>query len=267
MKKSIDKKKKIAVNKQRRVNAAMLPAGVIFISPVLVTLALSLFYEGRFPTVGQYGELLITDYTFLRYFWNAMLYALGITVVCVILSFPLGFLFAKVRFPGRDALFFIYIIAMMLPFQATLLPNYIQLRDFGLLDTPMALVLPLVFSPFAVFLFRQFIKSVPSELLDYTTLETSSPFQILRYAVFPQVKPAAAALAVMVFCESWNMVEPALIFASKNPEIHPLSVKLGELPAPVSFSASSVYMFPVLILFLLFKETLSDSMGRYRWEK
>lgn len=244
----------------------MLTAGLIFIVPVLVTLALSLRFEGRFPTWRQYGELLVTDYTFLRYFWNSLFYALGITAVCVTLSFPLGFLFAKVRFPGRDALFFVYIIAMMLPFQATLLPNYIQLRDFGLLNTPAALALPTVFSPFAVFLFRQFIKSVPTELIDYTTLETSSAFQILRHAVFPQVKPAAAALAVMVFCECWNMVEPAIIFAAKNPDIHPLSVRMGDLPANVSFGAAAVYLYPVLILFLLFKDTLAASMERFRWD-
>ena len=142
-----------------------------------------------------------------------------------------------------------------------------ELRDFGLLNTPAALVLPLAFSPFAVFLFRQFIKSVPQEILDYTVLETSSAFNILRYAVFPYVKPAAAALAVLLFCESWNMVEPVLIFAAKNPDIHPLSVALNDLPAPVSFSAASVYMIPILFLFLLFKETLASSMERFRWGK
>jgi multiple sugar transport system permease protein len=245
--------------------AAMLIAGAVYFAPVLVTLLGSLRFEGSFPTLGQYGELLITNYTFLRYFWNSFAYAATITAVCVTVSFPLGFLFAKVRLPGLDALFFIYIIAMMLPFQTTLLPNYIQLRDFGLLGTPAALVLPLMFSPFAVFLFRQFIKSVPSDILDYTTLETSSAFLILRYAVLPYVLPAVAALAVLVFCESWNMVEPVFIFAVDNPGIHPLSVTLGDLPAQVSFSAAAVYMFPILLLFLMFKEALFDSMKEYHW--
>jgi len=240
-------------------------AGLVYVCPVLVTFVLSLRFEDGFPTVEQFYELLITNYTFLQYFWNSMYYSLCITALCIVFSFPLGFLFAKVKFPGRDAIFFIYIVAMMLPFQTTLLPNYIQLRDFGLLDTPAALVLPLAFSPFAVFLFRQFMKSVPQDVIEYTTLVTSSPFQILRYAVVPHVKPAIAALAVIVFCESWNMIEPVFIFASKNPEIHPLSVTLGDLPADVSFSAATVYMFPILMLFMLFKEALADSMKEYKW--
>jgi multiple sugar transport system permease protein len=252
-------------NRNKAIKIVMWFAGLIFFCPVLITFIFSLCFEGLFPAVMQYSELLITNNTFLRFFWNSMGYSLVTTVVCILISFPLGFLFAKIRFPGMDALFFIYIIALMLPFQSTLLPNYIQLRDFGLLNTPVALVLPLSFSPFAVFLFRQFIKSIPQELLDCTVMETSSPIQILRYAVLPQMKPATIALAVMIFCESWNMVEPAFIFTAYNQKIHPLSVVLGDLPKEVSFSAATIYLFPPFMLFLLFKEALADSMKKFHW--
>ena len=241
--------------------------GITFIAPVLVTLALSFSFERRFPVLGQYGELLITNNAFLRFFWNSVFYSLCIMLACIIIAFPLGFVFAKVKFPGGNALFFVYIIAMMLPFQATLLPNYIQLRDFRMLNTPLALILPLALSPFAVFLLRQFIKGIPAELLDCATLDTSSATKILWHVVLPQVRAATGALAVMVFCESWNMVEPALIFAAKNPDIHPLSVRLGDLPPQVSFSAAVVYMAPILFLFLMFKESLAASMEHFRWGK
>jgi len=246
--------------------AVLLIAGLVFIGPVVVILMLSFNFEGQFPTLGQFYELLVTNNTALSYFWNSLGYALVITVACLVLSFPLGFVFAKVKFLGRDFIFFIYIIAMMLPFQATLLPNYIMLRDFGLLNRPIALILPLVFSPYAVFLFRQFIKSIPQELLEYATLETSSTFHILRLVVFPHVKTAAAALSVLIFSESWNMVEPVLIFTARNTDIHPLSVRLGALPTDVAFSAAAVYMYPILLLFMLFKETLASSMERFRWD-
>jgi len=249
------------------IGIALLLAGVVFIAPVAVSMLSSLNDEGNFPVLSQYIELLITDYTFLRYFWNSLCYALGITAACVLLSFPLGFLFAKVKFPRRNAVFFVYIIVMMLPFQATLLPNYIQLRDFGLLNTPLSLLLPQIFFPFAVFLFRQFIKSIPSETLDSAVLDTSSSVKVLFYVVFPQVRTAAIALSLMIFCDSWNMVEPVLIFAAKNPGIHPLSVALGDLPSSVSFSASMVYMVPVLFLFLMFKETIASSMEKFHWGK
>lgn len=244
----------------------LLMAGLLFAAPVAFTLLPSLHFGGAFPTVRQYGELLITNYSFLRFFWNSSFYAVSITLLCVLISFPLGFLFAKVRFPGRDALFFIYLIVMLLPFQATLLPNYIQLNTFGLLNTPLALALPLLFSPFAVFMLRQFMKNVPEELLEYTLMESSSLAALFRYAVWPEVKPAVTALAIIVFCESWNMVEPALIFAAENPGIRPLSVMLSQLPEDVSFSAATVYMYPIIIIFILFKETIQSSMSSFHWD-
>ncbi len=239
--------------------------GVVFILPVALTFLNSLSFENTTFTLKQYVELLTTNYTYLYFFWNSVLYSVVITFFNIVVSFPLGYLFAQVKFKGRDAVFFIYIVVMMLPFQATLLPNYIQLRDFELLQTRYAIIVPLIFSPFAVFLFRQFMKSIPAELIDYTMLETSSVFKLFKYVVLPHVKTAVTALAILVFCECWNIVEPALIFISELKEAMPLSVILAEIPENVSFSGSVVYMFPILVLFLLFKEALQSSMENYKW--
>ncbi|MDR1693401.1 MAG: carbohydrate ABC transporter permease [Oscillospiraceae bacterium] len=248
--------------------ALLLAAGLAFVAPLVITLTESLRYEGAFPTVKQYGELMITNNAALPYFWNSVLYALVITAACVTLSFPLGFVFAKVKFPGRNLLFFLFIIAMMLPFQSIALSMYIQLRDLRLLNNRWSLIVPQVFSPFSVFLFRQFIKSVPSELLDYTTLETSSALKVLRYAVLPQTRPAIAAVGVMVFCEAWNMIEPVRYFINfKQLDIRPLSVVLNELPAKVYYAAAAVYIIPIVLLFLLFKDSLVASMEKFHWER
>ncbi|MDR1669149.1 MAG: carbohydrate ABC transporter permease [Oscillospiraceae bacterium] len=249
------------------VKTLMVLAAFVFIYPLAVTLIESLRYGDSFPTAEQYGELLITNNAALPYFWNSVFYSLVITVSCVVLSFPLGFVFAKVKFPGRNIIFFIFIIAMMLPFQSIALSMYIQLRDLHMLNSRWSLIMPLVFSPFAVFLFRQFIKSVPPELLDYTTLETSSAFKVLWYAVLPQTKPAIAAVSVMVFCDAWNMVEPVRYFINfKQLEIRPMSVILSELPSKVYFSAAAVYIIPIVLLFLLFKDSLVASMERFHWD-
>lgn len=237
----------------------------VYVFPVIVTIINSLRYDGHAFTLRQYGELLITNHTAMRFFWNSVLYAVVITTVCVLVSFPLGFLFAKVTFPGRDLLFFIFIVVMLLPFQATLLPNYIQLRDMKLLNTPFALMLPMMFSPLAVFLFRQFIAGIPNELLEYTTLETSSVLQLLRFVVMPQLRAAFTALAVLIFCESWNMVEQAIIFAADAPDIMPLSVVLTLLPQDVKYAGATMYLYPVLVVFLLFRDTLQKSMEKFRW--
>ena len=238
---------------------------VLFVLPVVMTAINSLSYEESHFTLRAYWELFVTNFTYLDFFWNSVIYATLITVVSIAISLPLGFVFAKIPFKGRDAIFFVYIVVMMLPFQATLLPNYIQLREFNMLNTPLALTLPMMFSPFAVFLFRQFIKNIPNELIDYTMLETSSVFKTFRYAVIPQIKPALVSLAILIFCESWNMVEQALIFSMENTDIYPLSVVLGDLPADVSYAGGVIYMFPIVMLFIMFRDSLETSMESYKF--
>lgn len=233
---------------------------LVFALPVISTFVKSLSFNESRLTLGQYWELFTVDHTFFKYFWNSMFYALTITAVSIVISLPLGFIFTKIKFTGMDVIFFIYILVMTLPFQATLLSNYIQLRNFNMLDTPLALTVPMMFSPLAVFMFRQYMKNVPDELIDYTTLETSSVLKLFRYAIIPQIKPSIAALSMLIFCESWNIVDQALIFSMTNDDIQPLSVMLSELPEEVVCSAGTVYMFPVIMLFVLCREALEESM-------
>ena len=236
---------------------------VLFVIPVVSTAVKSLSFEGKVG-LGQYWELFVTNFTYLDFFWNSVIYASAITAVSIAVSLPLGFLFAKVKFKGRDGLFFVFILVMLLPFQATLLPNYIQLRDFNMLNTPLALTLPMMFAPFAVFLLRQFIKTIPNDLIDCTLLETSSVIKTFRYAILPQIKPALVSLDILIFCESWNMVDQALIFSMENGEILPMSVVLGDLPENVRYAGGTVYMFPIIMLFVMFRETLEESMEAYK---
>ena len=236
---------------------------LLFVIPVISTAVKSFSFEGRIG-LKQYWELFVTNFTYFDFFWNSVIYAAAITVVCIAISLPLGFLFAKVNFKGRDSLFFVFILVMMLPFQATLLPNYIQLRDFKMLNTPLALTVPMMFSPFAVFLLRQFMKTIPNDLIEFTLLETSSVVKTFRYAILPQIKPAIVSVAILIFCESWNMVDQALIFSMENDKIMPLSVILSEIPENVKYAGGTVYMFPIIMLFVMFRETLEESMEAYK---
>lgn len=237
---------------------------ILFVFPVFATALKSLSYGGAAPTLAAFWELFTTDYTYLKYFWNSVLYASVSTFLSVAISLPLGFLFAKVKFNGREALFFVFIAVMMLPFQATLLPNYIQLKSFNLLNTRLALILPAVFSPFAVFFLRQSIKNIPNEVIDYALLETSSAIKLFKYAVIPQIKPAICSLAILIFCESWNILEQALIFLPENKDIYPLSAVLESLPEDVKYAGGTVYMLPIIMLFLIFGDELQSSMKNYK---
>lgn len=251
--------------KKKGLMVFLVVSAFLYLVPVVQTITRSMRYGDSVLTFRQFQELLITDYTSLHYFWNSVLYAVAITAVCLTVSFPLGFLFAKIHFVGREILFYFYIVVMLLPFQATILPNFIGLRDMKLLNTPLALMLPQMFSPLAVFLFRQFIVGIDDEVLKAALLETSSAWDILRYVVLPQTKDAFVALGVLIFCESWNMVDQVLVFAAKNDEIWPMSVMLTKLPEDVTYAGAVVYMYPVLILFLFFRNLLSKSVEKLKW--
>lgn len=251
--------------KGKRSSILLILLGLIYSLPIGITLWKALSYGEKHFTLDQFGEFFFTNHTAMRFFWNSALYAVVITVISVIVSFPLGFLFAKVKFPGRDALFCVYIVVMLLPFQATSLPNYIQLMELELLHTRWALILPMIFSPFAVFLFRQFMQGIPDEILEYTSLETSSILALFYYIVVPLMKPAVIALSLLVFCESWNMVEPGIIFASNAHQIWPLSIVLTELPQDVIFAGASIYLYPILIIFIVFHDIIGNAMEKFRW--
>ncbi len=237
----------------------------IYAFPVAVTIVKSLQFGNSRLTLSGYWELFVNNFTYFDFFWNSVFYSVVNATICVLVSLPLGFLFAKINIKWKNLIFFIYILVMMLPLQSTILPSYILIRDYDLLNKPIALILPMIFSPLAVFLFRQFIKVIPDETIDAALLETSSPLKIFRYILIPQIKHAIIVLFILMFCESWNMVEQALIFASENPDIMPLSVKLSELPSDVAFAGSAVYMFPIIILYFIFDETIEKGMESYKW--
>ena len=236
---------------------------VLFALPVIMTAVNSFSFGESSFTFKGYSELFVSDFGYIHYLLNSVLYASIITVISISISLPLGFVFAKIPFKGRDTLFFVYIVVMMLPFQATLLSSYIQLREFNMLNTPLALTVPMIFSPFATFFFRQSMKNIPNEFIDFASLETSSVFKVFRHIIIPHIKPAIVSLAILIFCESWNMVDQGRMFSMDNESIQPLSVMLSQIPENLSFVGATVYMLPIIVVFCLFRETLEDSMENY----
>lgn len=247
-----------------RQKTALIFLTVVYSLPYTIIFIGSLFYNNRLSLM-QYVELFVNNYPFFTFFCNSLLYSVLGACISIILALPIAYMFAKINFRFRDTLFFFYILAMMLPFQATMLPQYIVLRDLNFLNTRIGLVLWLIFSPTPVFLLRQFIKSIPDEIIDSAKLETSSPITILTKIIIPQIKPALFTLLILTFCEGWNMYEQALIFAMQNQKIQPLTTVIMQLPENVAFSGATIYTIPVLILFLLFEKSIYSGMERYKW--
>ncbi|WP_195574116.1 carbohydrate ABC transporter permease [Paenibacillus sp. 1001270B_150601_E10] len=200
----------------------------------------------------QYYRVLIATPVFLRMFWNSAGLVVPIIVGQVIAATLASFALARLRFPGRDALFFVYLMTMMMPFQVTLVPNYMMVERLGLMNTPGAIIWPGVFSAFGVFLLRQFMLHIHSAYIEAAKMDGAGYVRIFASIVLPMVKPGVAALVILLFVDYWNMVEQPLIFLQEA-AYQPLSVFLSVIQKDmlgISFAASVIYMIPMMLLFL-----------------
>lgn len=208
-------------------------------------------------TLEHYYRLLIGGTAYLSTFWNSMWICLllvgGQCAVSLVISFALW----QGALPLRGVIRRVYAFLMLMPFQVTMLPNYILIRRLGLYNSSWALILPGVFSPLGVFLLDQFMRGMPQELIDAAVLDTSSPVRVLLYIVAPTVSHALGALALIAFAEGWNMVEQPLIFL-KDAWRYPLSLLLNQQSGSLAstLAGAVVYMLPIYFLFRLFKDSL-----------
>lgn len=200
----------------------------------------------------QYDKVLIATPKFLLMFWNSVWMVAPIIIGQAAVATLAAFAFGKLRFPGREPLFFLYLITMLMPFQVTLVPNYIVADRLGLLNSPSSIILPGIFGAFGVFMLRQFMMHIHSAYMEAAKMDGAGYLRIFVFVALPMVKPGIAALVVLLFADYWNMVEQPLIFL-QDAELQPLSVFLSRLQEEalgVSFAASVLYMVPIVLLFL-----------------
>ncbi|NBD23185.1 carbohydrate ABC transporter permease [Paenibacillus glycinis] len=199
----------------------------------------------------QYGEVLLSSPRYLRMFWNSVYMVApiiaGQTLIAALAAYALG----KLQFRGRETIFLVYLLTMLMPFQVTLVPNYIMAGKLGLLNSANAIILPGIFAAFGVFMLRQFALHIPYAYLEAAKMDGAGHLRIFRAIILPLIKPGLASLAILLFVDYWNMVEQPLIFLD-NPFQQPLSVYLSRINAEkgIAFAASMLYMTPMVLLFL-----------------
>ena len=214
----------------------------------------------------DFFTLLIEDFWFYPKFWFSLLLAatIGAGSVVVALFAAMGLKMGRVR--HKNIILFVLVLLMLMPLQTTLLPNYIGLRDLKLLDTPGALVLPLLTSPFAIYLMYQYMDSVPYEGFEAARLETGSVFRILFSVLLPQLRACIAAVFVFMFAEGFNMVEQPLYFVKRD-QLKPLSVLAEGLSGQDShliYAVGILCMLPMLLLYGFYEEELTDGLGHLK---
>ena len=211
-----------------------------------------------------YYELFFATPDYLVKFWLSLLLAVGAVVGQVVISCMGGFAFAFYDFPGKRILFGLLCFFMLVPLQVTLLPNYLLLDAFGLLNTYWALLLPLAFAPLGTFLLTQIFRSVPADILQAARLDGAGTLQVLARVLLPCGKSGVSTLIILTLIESWNMVEQPLIYL-RDVGSYPLSVFLASRymeNLPFQFVCSVLSLLPLALCFLYFGGDLLQGAGR-----
>ena len=246
---------------KKLVIVLFIAVALLFAVPVILTVYGSFVSEGV-PTLQNYADLLFDCFIFYPMFWNSVLYAVVITAVQLLVIIPCAFGFSQAKFRGKNILFTAYIILMMMPLQVTILPNYIGLRDMGLIDTRLGIILPMIFSPFGVVVMHQYMKSTDYSIIEATRLETNSIIRIILTSIIPQIRACIFAVAIFVFADCWNMLEQPMLFLKRN-ELKTLSVFIAETDkysGNVLLPASVIFLIPIFLLYLFFSESLDKGL-------
>ncbi|MGE6575072.1 carbohydrate ABC transporter permease [Paenibacillus xylanexedens] len=200
----------------------------------------------------QYGKVFIDNPKFMMMFWNSVFMVVPIIVGQTLVAALAAYAFSKLQFRGRDSMFLVYVMTMLMPFQVTLVPNYIMVDMLGMLNSTSAIIVPGIFAAFGVFMLRQFMLDIPYAYIEAAKMDGAGHLRIFVTMIIPMIKPGLAALVILLFVDYWNMVEQPLIFLD-DPFKQPLSVFLSTINQSdkgIAFAASMLYMAPMVMVFL-----------------
>jgi multiple sugar transport system permease protein len=256
---------------------------ILFVAPFIYMVTLSFqplsdmfsyppHWIPQHPTVANYTGFFSSDHPIYRWIFNSAFVSVTITVLQLFFNSLLAYTFAKRKFPGRDVLFFLGLATLMLPSQVTIIPNYLILKmiplfggnniagqlGHGWLDSYWGLIAPNIGNPFAVFLLRQYMVSIPDEFIDAARVDGANHFRIYWKIVLPMSKPALAAVAIFTFQFQWQaFFGPLIIINSKQLYTLPLGLALFQQQFRsvwnLIMAGSVVGALPLIVVFLIFQ--------------
>ena len=213
----------------------------------------------RMFSLSQYWKILIVDTSVLRMFAMSVFYTVMILLGQAVFVPMLAYALSRFRFKGRNIVFMAILMLMLLPYQVTMVPNVLTLRRMGLMNTVWAVILPLWFAPFYVFLLRQFMASLPNELFEAAQVDGAGTIRCYFHVALPVCRPAIGAALALSFADCWNLVEQPMTYLSQKTELQPLSVMFNQLVSEstgVEFAGAVIYMLPALFVYLYFLEDI-----------
>jgi multiple sugar transport system permease protein len=209
----------------------------------------------------------LTYFPFLLQLSNTLAITLSSVALTLLSSTLVAFSFSRLRWPGRNLLFFLMLSTMMLPYQVTMVPLFILFRQLGWVNTLLPLIVPHAFgSPFFIFMLRQFFLGLPRDLDDAAIIDGCSEWGVYRHIILPLAKPALATVALFQFLGSWNDFIGPLIYLS-DPSKYTLSLGIQVFVSTVGvqwgwmMAVTTVLTLPVILLFFLTQRTFIQGIA------
>jgi multiple sugar transport system permease protein len=207
------------------------------------------------PTLDNYRQL-FSRLDFPQYFTNSVLVAGLITVGNLVFCSLMGYALAKLRFPGRRALFGLVLATLMVPGMVTFVPQFVLVSNLGLVNSYAGLVLPFLVGPFGVFLMRQYLLSIPDDLVEAARVDGAGELRIFARVVLPLCGPALATLGILTFLTSWNsFLWPLVVATTEDRYTLPVALALfsvgqNRTEFGLLLAGAVVVVLPVLIVFI-----------------
>ncbi len=203
-----------------------------------------------------------------RAFFNSMFVSLSVTTLVVVLGSMVGYALAKLRFVGKGVLYILILFTMMIPFQITLIPQYVLMVKLGWTDTYLSLIVPSMMTGLSIVLFRQFFTSVPEALLDAARIDGCSELYILFRLIWPLSRPVIITVAILTFMASWNdVLWPMIVVRDRSlmtmPQLVAIFVIGGEAETQLGslLAAATLLALPIIIAYSFFQRYFIESMA------
>lgn len=217
----------------------------------------------RYPTLKNIVGLLLDSPEFFQMFWNSVKITGGILVGQLLIGTPAAWGLARYSFRGKKGIYLLYIIMMMMPFQVTMLSEYLVLDRLQLLDSHAAIILPGIFSTFSVFIMYRFFCNIPESILEAARMDGAGELRIFFHIGIPLGASGIISALVLSFLECWNMIEQPMTFLTTK-SLWPLSLflpRIDDSNAGISLSASLAALIPAVLVFLAGQDYLEQGIA------
>ena len=200
---------------------------------------------------------------------NTVIVSLSVTIIGTLTSSLAAFSFAKLRMPFKDALFLLLLAALMIPYPAVMIPQFMMFSKIGWVDTLLPLIIPGMFGNITmIFFLRQYLSNIPDSIVEAAKIDGAGYLQTFFQLIFPLIRPAIAAQFILWFMGAWNDYLAPLIYLN-SPEKQTLQVVIANLNAayaiqtdyPLIMAASVVSLLPVLVVFIIFQKQIIESVA------